>query len=70
MAKDCEKYLIEKLKLLHLYFIRCSYFVFNKYFSSDKIKTKNGNIYSRKLIKQMMDEYNKKQNKNFGEIRH
>ena len=44
------KTLIEKLKALRLYFVRRSYFIWNKYFRSDKVKTQNGRIYSRKQI--------------------
>jgi hypothetical protein len=61
------KSLIEKLKALRLYFVRRSYFIWNKYFRSDKVKTQNGRIYSRK---QIMREYCANQNENFGELSH
>lgn len=64
------KRLFEKLKALHLYFVRRSYFIWNKYFRSDKVKTKNGRIYSRKLIEKQMREYCENQNENFGELSH
>jgi hypothetical protein len=51
------KRLIEKLKALRLYFVRRSYFIWNKYFRSDKVKTQNGRIYSRKQIEKQMREY-------------
>ena len=64
------KTLIEKLKALYLYFIRFIYFIWYKYFCSDKVKTRNGIIYSRKLIKKHMHEYCANQNENFGEVSH
>ena len=64
------KTLIEKLKALRLYFVRCSYFIWNKYFRSDKVKTQNGRIYSRKLIEKKMQDYCANQNENFGELSH
>jgi hypothetical protein len=62
------KRLIEKLKALRLYFVRRSYFIWNKYFRSDKVKTQNGRIYSRKQIEKQMREYCANQNENFGEL--
>jgi hypothetical protein len=64
------KRLIEKLKALRLYFVRRSYFIWNKYFRSDKVKTQNGRIYSRKQIEKQMCEYCANQNENFGELSH
>jgi hypothetical protein len=64
------KRLIEKLKALRLYFVRRSYFIWNKYFRSDKVKTQNGRIYSRKQIEKQMREYCANQNENFGELSH
>lgn len=64
------KTLIKKLKALRLYFVRRSYFIWNKYFRSDKVKTQNGRIYSRKQIEKQMREYCTNQNENFGELSH
>lgn len=64
------KTLFEKLKALRLYFVRRSYFIWNKYFHSDKVKTQNGRIYSRKQIEKQMREYCANQNENFGELPH
>ncbi len=58
------KRLIEKLKALRLYFVRRSYFICNKYFRSDKVKTQNGRIYSRKQIEKQMREYCTNHNEN------
>lgn len=43
---------------------------YNKYFRSDKIKTQNGRIYSRKQIKKEMEKYMENDNEEFGEIHH
>ena len=64
------KTLIEKLKALRLYLVRCSYFIWNKYFRSDKVKTQNGRIYSRKQIEKQMRDYCANQSENFGELSH
>jgi hypothetical protein len=64
------KTLIEKLKALRLYLVRCSYFIWNKYFRSDKVKTQNGRIYSRKEIKKQIRECCTNQNGNFGDLSH
>jgi hypothetical protein len=50
--------------------VSCCYFVWNKYFRSDKVKTQNGRIYSRKQIEKQMCEYYTNQNENFGELSH
>lgn len=63
------KKLIEKLKALRLYFVRCSYFILNKYFRSDKV-TLNNRVYSRKQVAKEMKEYCMNQNENFGELQH
>jgi|GEM_PF-3832815 len=63
------KTLIEMQKVLHLYFVRCIYFIW-KLFRSDKIKTQNGRIYSRKQLIKQRDEYDKNQNEKFSELSH
>jgi hypothetical protein len=62
------KTLIKNMKALRLYFIRRSYFIWNKYFRSDKVKTQNCRMYSRKQIEKQMREYCANQNENFGEL--
>jgi hypothetical protein len=64
------KTLIEKLKALRLYFVRCSYFIWNKYFRSDKVKTLNNRVYSRKQLAKETKEYCMNRNENFGELQH
>ena len=62
--------MIEKLKALILYSLRIIYFIWNKYFRSDKVKMQNGRIYSRKQIVKQMREYCANQDENFGELSH